>query len=252
MQALIPLQIASAAFTILGKVKAGQAANSQAKAEAARRMQLAKLERARAQRKARETDRAKRLAQSNYLARAAAGGGAADLRQRVWASWFTPRRAHSDFRTGAYGGAGLSKDDVGESLSYIEDGVLFIETRTEVGRLTERIDALEEPGSLIINWTIDAPAVDLMVKPNDAEFDTHFYRQYIEFSDGMGNFDIFEKSYLTNQYSFAAYAKLEALGLIEDNIMKPYITLVPAREITKQEYFMFKMGGAFALVGDTL
>ena len=57
-------------------------------------------------------------------------------------------------------GAGLSKDDIGETLSYIENGILFIETRTKVGRLTERIDALEDPGSLIVTWTIDAPAVD--------------------------------------------------------------------------------------------
>ena len=56
-------------------------------------------------------------------------------------------------------GAGISKDEIGETLSYIEDGVLYIETRTTVGRLKERIDPLQEPGTLVIDWTIDAPAV---------------------------------------------------------------------------------------------
>lgn len=56
-------------------------------------------------------------------------------------------------------GAGISKDEIGETLSYIEDGVLYIETRTAVGRLKERIDPLQEPGTLVIDWTIDAPAV---------------------------------------------------------------------------------------------
>ena len=57
-------------------------------------------------------------------------------------------------------GAGLSKDNVGETLSYIEDGVLFIETRTDIGRIKERIDATQNPGWLTIDWTIEAPAVE--------------------------------------------------------------------------------------------
>ena len=61
-------------------------------------------------------------------------------------------------------GAGLSKDEIGETLSYIEGGVLYIETRTSVGRLKERIDALQDPGALIIDWTIDAPAVSRAIE----------------------------------------------------------------------------------------
>ncbi|MGR8947921.1 MAG: hypothetical protein ACU84Q_07735 [Gammaproteobacteria bacterium] len=57
-------------------------------------------------------------------------------------------------------GAGLSKDDVGETLSYLENNVLFIETRTKIGRLKERIDATGEPGWLTIDWTIEAPAIE--------------------------------------------------------------------------------------------
>ena len=56
-------------------------------------------------------------------------------------------------------GAGISKDEIGETLSYVEDGILYIETRTSVGRLKERIDALQVPGKLIIDWSVDAPAV---------------------------------------------------------------------------------------------
>lgn len=61
-------------------------------------------------------------------------------------------------------GAGLSKDEIGETLSYVEDGIVYIETRTNVGRIKERIDALEEPGKLIITWTVDAPAVSRAIE----------------------------------------------------------------------------------------
>lgn len=78
MEALIPLQMASAAFTVLGKAKAGQAAHRQAQAQAARRLQIANMERARAQRRAGSAERANRLARSRFLARSAAAGGAGD------------------------------------------------------------------------------------------------------------------------------------------------------------------------------
>lgn len=76
--AVIPLQIASSALTVLGQVQAGKAANAAAKAQAARRETAAKQERAVAQRKARERLRQADIAQSNALARFAAAGGAAD------------------------------------------------------------------------------------------------------------------------------------------------------------------------------
>lgn len=57
-------------------------------------------------------------------------------------------------------GAGLSKDSIGESLSYIEDDVLYIETRTSIGKIREKFDALSEPGTLIVTWDIDAPAIE--------------------------------------------------------------------------------------------
>lgn len=57
-------------------------------------------------------------------------------------------------------GAGLSKDSVGETLSYIEKDILHIETRTDIGRIKERIDPISEPGKLIITWTIEAPAIE--------------------------------------------------------------------------------------------
>ena len=61
-------------------------------------------------------------------------------------------------------GAGLSKDEVGETLSYIQDGVLFIETRTDVGRIKERIDATQNDNWLIIDWTIEAPAIERAIE----------------------------------------------------------------------------------------
>lgn len=61
-------------------------------------------------------------------------------------------------------GAGLSKDSVGESLSYIENDILFIETRTDIGKIKERFDPLTEPGKLIITWQIEAPAIERSVE----------------------------------------------------------------------------------------
>ena len=76
--AMIPLQIASSAMTIMGQVQQGRAAAAAAKAEASRRSQAAKRERAMAQRKAVVARRQSRFAQSNALARMAAAGGGAD------------------------------------------------------------------------------------------------------------------------------------------------------------------------------
>ena len=61
-------------------------------------------------------------------------------------------------------GAGLSNDELGETLSYIENDVLFIETRTEVGKIKERIDPIAEPGKLTITWNIKAPSMERAVE----------------------------------------------------------------------------------------
>ncbi len=61
-------------------------------------------------------------------------------------------------------GAGLSKDGVGETLSYIENDILFIETRMDVGKIKERFDPLSEPGKLIVTWQIEAPAIERAVE----------------------------------------------------------------------------------------
>ena len=61
-------------------------------------------------------------------------------------------------------GAGLSKDSVGETLSYMDDDILHIETRTDIGKIKERIDPFTEPGKLIITWTIEAPAIEQRVE----------------------------------------------------------------------------------------
>lgn len=83
MQAMIPLQMASAAMTVIGQVKAGKAASRAAKARAARHEQKAKIERAKAQREAKAQRRQARLAQSRLLARSAAQGGAADASSKT-------------------------------------------------------------------------------------------------------------------------------------------------------------------------
>jgi hypothetical protein len=61
-------------------------------------------------------------------------------------------------------GAGLNNDELGETLSYIENDVLFIETRTEVGKIKERIDPIAEPGKLTITWNIKAPSMERAVE----------------------------------------------------------------------------------------
>ncbi|MEM7466775.1 MAG: hypothetical protein AAF387_07805 [Pseudomonadota bacterium] len=61
-------------------------------------------------------------------------------------------------------GAGLSKDDIGESLSYVDNQILFIETRTDVGKITERFDPFQEADTLVIEWTVEAPAVERPIR----------------------------------------------------------------------------------------
>ncbi len=82
-EAMIPLQIASSAMTVLGQLKAGKAAQATANAEARQREQAAKQDRAVAQRKAIEVRRQTARVQSDALARSAATGGGADQTTRT-------------------------------------------------------------------------------------------------------------------------------------------------------------------------
>ncbi len=74
----LPLQVASAGLTILGKINAGQAAAAQAEAQAAYQRREAGIRRATAQRAAQEAHRRSELQESRYRAVSAASGGGGD------------------------------------------------------------------------------------------------------------------------------------------------------------------------------
>lgn len=77
-QAFLPLQIASSAMTVLGQVRQGKQAKSEARAQAALQEQRANEQRAAGQRQAALARRNAGIVQSNALARIAAGGGGGD------------------------------------------------------------------------------------------------------------------------------------------------------------------------------